>query len=529
MFSVDRRLVSTVLIIVAIGLTGCAAAPGNAGGGTITRTLASDPNGLDPHGPAGASSSVILSYLFDTLVYRDVDNSFKPYLAESWQVASDGRTVDFKLRSDVKFQDGTPLDASAVVFTFERFKEKGGKSPSAPGILDISKVEAVDPTTVRFRFAEPSSTFMGTLALPYSGIVSPTAAKAAGDAFAQQPVGSGAFKLEKWQSGTSITLVRNPDYRWGPPVGKNRGAPYVERLEFKIVPDAPAQLSALQAGNVDMVWVNEPSQLARLKQDEKINLVESGLNSLIYLGFNCRKAPLDDVNVRQALSHAVNKPEMLQTAVGGVGKIAFAPLAETLPGFDPSLKSAELGFDLGQARSGLMAAGFAAGADGSWSKGGQKLALKLVTSTRAPNPAIATILQSQLKALGVAVEVQALDSAAAMDVSAKGQYDLLLWRYDWNDADVLQAYLGTDRIGRTNRVFYSNPKVDQLLASAGHEMDTAARKALYVQAQQLILADAPWQPLYTPTEMVAIRKQVENVSIGYMGRALVNDARVTGR
>ena len=164
------------------------------------------------------------------------------------------------------------------------------------------------------------------------------------------------------------------------------------------------------------------------------------------------------------LAHAVNKDEILSLALGGVGIKAFAPLPPTLPGFDASLAQHELGYDPAKAQALLAEAGFAKGGDGTWTKDGQALKGALLTSNRAPNDAIATLLQSQLKAIGVPVEIQQLDSKAVMEATAAGKFDLLLWRYDWNDPDALNIYLGSDRIGSTNRVAYSNPAVDELLA-----------------------------------------------------------------
>lgn len=501
-------------------------------GGVVTRALTSEPSGLDPHGPPGSGQNVILPYIFDTLVYRDVDNTYKPFLAESWEVAPDGRTITFKLRRGVTFHDRTPMDAQAVVFTFERFKEKGAKNPLAGGIMSITNIETVDSHTVRFHFDQPSAIFFGTISMPYAGIISPTAAREAGDTFAQKPVGTGPFKLEEWQPGVSITLVRNPDYRWGPPVVQNQGPPHVEKAAFKFIPDAATQLAALQAGEVDVLFVNQPEHVLTLRQDKNVQLIEVTLNSLIYLGFNCQKAPFDDVRVRQALAHAVNKAEIIETALGGLGQEAFAPLASTLPGFDPELKDHELGYAPERAKALLSEAGFTQSADGIWVRGeegqpqGLPLRGELLTSTRAPNEAIATMLQSQFKAIGVPVEIQQLDARAVIQTSTKGKYDLLLWRYDWNDADVLNIYLSSDRIGSTNRVFYSNKTVDELLERAMRELDEEARQQLYVEAQKIILTEAPWQPLYSPLDVIAIHSRVENALIGSMGRVLLNDARV---
>ena len=181
-----------------------------AGGGTFTRAIASEPADLDPHGAVSSGKSVILPYLLDTLVYRTVTNEFVPYLAESWEIAPDATSVTFKLKAGVTFQDGTPLDADAVIFTFQRFQELGARSPYAGAIMNIAAMEATDAQTVVFRFKEPTTTFLSTLASTYAGIISPTAAKAAGDTFAQNPVGSGPYRLAEWRAGVSLTLCAQP-------------------------------------------------------------------------------------------------------------------------------------------------------------------------------------------------------------------------------------------------------------------------------------------------------------------------------
>jgi len=480
----------------------------------VTRALTSEPGGLDPQGAAGAGQNAILPYLFDTLVYRDLDNSYKAYLAEKWEISEDGMQATFFLRKNIQFHDGSPLDAEAVKFTFDRLIAQGQKSVLASMVTVIETIEVVDAATVRFNFKEPSSTFMSSIANPYAGIVSPTAVQTLGEGFSMKPVGSGAFMLEKWEPGVSVTLAKNSNYAWAPVVVKNQTAPQIDRLVFKILPDVSQQISALEAGEVDVLFINQTSHVARLQKDPNVELIETTLNSLVYLGFNLKKAPFDDIRVRQALSHAINKEELVKTALGGIGTEAFSPLAPTLPGFDESVKSEALGYDPEKAKSLLKEAGF----------DGKPFKVTLLTSTRPPNQALATVLQSQMKAVGVQLEIQQLDSTAAQDAATKGDYDLMLWRYDWNDADVLRVYLSSERIGRTNRNFYSNAKVDELLEQAAHEMNEEVRNSLYLDAQKLILQDAPWQPLYTPKDYVAIRKDVTGVVMGPMGRMLMNDA-----
>lgn len=524
-----RRLsLASLVFILLLAACGAATPAGTGQGGVIKRALVSEPPSLDPNGPAGSGQNVILPYIYDSLVYRDTDNTYKPFLAESWEIAPDGKAITFKLRPGLTFHDATPLNAEAVVFTYDRLRDKGSKSPLASGVATITAIDALDAQTVRFVFSQPTPTFLGTASMPYAGIVSPQAVQTQGAAFGQQPVGSGPFKLKEWQPGVSVTLAPNPDYRWAPAGLKQDSRP-TATLVFKFIPDATTQLTALQAGEADIVFVNQPEHIARLQQDKNVRVVETPLNGLVYLGFNCQKAPYDDPLVRQALSYAINKDEIIQVALGGLGQHAFAPLASSLPGFDPSLKRYELGYDPARARALLAEAGFSQGADGAWRRGADKLGGVLLTSSRAPNDAVAILLQSQLKAVGVPVEIRQLDSSAATEASTKGQFDLLLWRYDWNDADVLNIYLSSANIGRTNRVFYSNPTLDDLLTKAGRTMDEKARADLYVEAQKVILTDAPWQPLYVPVDVTAIRTRVQGALIGPMGRMLLNDAHVAGK
>lgn len=491
----------------------------------VARAITTEPGSLDPQGVVGSGVNVILPYLFDTLVYRDVDNAYQPYLAEEWEISADGKQLTFALREGIKFHDGTPLDAEAVKFTFDRLIEQGQRSVLASAVSIIDTIEVVDTRTIRFNFKESSSTFLGSLSLPYAGIVSPTAVQESGEVFGQKPVGSGAFMLEKWEPGVSITLVKNPDYAWAPSSVKNQGAPHLDRLVFKVLPDVAQQVAAFQAGELDMLFINQPSHLKTLQSDPNAEIVETTLNSIVYLGFNVKKPPFDDLKVRQALSHAVNKAEIVEIALGGIGEPIFAPIAPTIPGFDSSLKSYELGFDLEKARLILVQAGFEQAIDGSWRKDGQPLTFSILTSTRPPNQAIATVLQSQMKAFGVPVEINTLDSTAAQEAATQGDYEVMLWRYDWNDADVLRIYLSSSRIGRTNRSFYTNTEVDDLLERAAREMDDTLRSELYKKAQQLILQDAVWQPLYTPKDYIAIRKNLTDVQMGSMGRMLLNDAK----
>ena len=519
-----------LFLALAVTVTACSPPPATAkaGGGELSRAMTSEPTEIDPQGAANAGLNLVLPYVFDTLITRQKDGTYVGLLAESWQPSADGKSLDVKLRPGVKFHDGSKLDAAAVVFTFERFKSVGSKSPIAGDVKAIMRVEALDDLTVRFGFDKPTATFLSTLTMPYAGIMSPQAVKAAGDEVGSKPIGTGPFKLGEWKRGTSITLVRNPEYQWGTPEAQNRGPVHVDKLVFKVIPDATTQLSAVQSGDVDVAFVNEPSQLAKLEKTSGVRVERVNLDALIFLGYNCAKPPFDDVRVRQALSYAVNKDEIIQTALSGLGAVAGTPLTPGSLGYNAELGKYGQGFDPAKSRSLLAEAGFRQAADGSWERDGKKLAGKLLTSNRAPNEAIATVLQSQLKAIGVPVEIQQLDSAAVQKATTEGAFDLLLWRYEWNDPDGLNVFLSSSRIRQTNRVFYSNKEVDALLDRGQRELDPEKRVQIYADAQKIILAESPWQPLYTPAEGMAVRDRVSGLKVGALGRMLVNDVTLKG-
>ncbi len=495
-------------------------------GGRVVRAMTSEPANLDPQGPPSSGLNLILPYLFDTLVVRDATNQIHPLLAEHWAMGEQGKVLTMTLKANVTFHDGTPLDADAVLRTFRRLAETGTASPIYDGIQQIRSVDVVDAHTVRFQFAEPSPTFWSTISMPYASILSPDSIEQATTDPDRPLVGSGPFRLRSWDPGRAITLESNPDYAWSPPIVENQEAPHLAELTFRIIPDATTQLLALQSGEVDILFVNQPEHLRALENDQEITLHSAVLNSLVYLGFNCAKPPLDEPAIRRALSHAVDKQEILDLALGGIGQVAFAPLPPTLEGFDSGLQTYASGYDPDQAIKGLETAGFTRTVDNGWERATQTLALELLISTRAPNADIAALLQSQFKAVGVPVIIRQVDSRAVMQTTAEGAYDLLLWRYDWNDPDALRIFFSSPRIGRTNRIYYSNPLVDALLEEGAHTLDNTARQRIYSEAQRLMLLDAPLQPLYNPVDVIAVRNRVVGAQVSYMGRLLLNDVRI---
>jgi peptide/nickel transport system substrate-binding protein len=252
------------------------------GGGTLVTTIPLEPTVVDPQSAQNPGLDVLLPYLFDTLVVRGPDNRLVPSLAESWQVDPDGKSITMKLRTGVSFQDGNPLDAQAVQFTFRRFKQSGSASPIYGAIQKISDIQVVDESTIRFTFDEPTADFWNAIASPYAGIISPASAELAAKSGSGHVVGSGPFMPASTPPDEPLTLIRQVGYHWGPPVTTNRDATFIAAVAFKVIPDPAAQVAALQAGQVDAIFVNGTDEWLKLQKDPAVQLIEETRGSMTY-------------------------------------------------------------------------------------------------------------------------------------------------------------------------------------------------------------------------------------------------------
>src|SRR5262245_35597902 len=233
-----------------------------------------------------------------------------PRLATSYEVMSPTK-VRFKLRPGVKFHDGTPFNAAAVKFTFERAFKSDPPARWASLAGPIAAAEVVDDLTVDIVTKEPYGPILRSMAMLYVSIVSPTAVQKQGEGFLRAPVGTGPFKFVEWRTNTQIVIERTPDY-WGDK------AP-MDRVVFQVIPEEGARMIALQAGDADMVMFPPTTQLEQFRKDPKYTVHEAPGLRVVYIGLNLKMPPLDDVRVRQALLQAVDRKAILDNVVEGLG------------------------------------------------------------------------------------------------------------------------------------------------------------------------------------------------------------------
>src|SRR5207245_9785381 len=277
-------------------------------GGTLTIVRPTDPVSLDPNLETTAPGAWVYFTMLEGLLTLDEKMQIKPLLAASYEVMSPTR-VRFKLRPGVKFHDGTPFNAAAVKFTFDRALR--GTPParwaSLAGSLDGAEV--VDDLTVDVVTKEPYGPILRTLAMYCMSMVSPTAVQKMGADFSRAPVGTGPFKFVEWKTNTHVIIERNPDY-WGDKA-------LVDRVIFKVVPEEGARMIALQTGDADMVLFPSPAQLPALRKDPKFTVHETTGIRVVFVGLHAGLSPLDDVRVRQALLHAVDRKALLDNTMEG--------------------------------------------------------------------------------------------------------------------------------------------------------------------------------------------------------------------
>jgi peptide/nickel transport system substrate-binding protein len=531
---------AAVLVLV---LSGCGAAgnsnsavqasgggqAGQAEGGNLTYALATSPDTLDPHRSGLAVTVRAIRTIYDNLVVQLSDGSIKPWLAKEWSVSEDGKSYTFKLREDVKFHDGTPFNAEAVKFNLDRVIDPATKAANSLALIrPYSSSEVIDEYTIKVNLEQPSQAFLGNLSQALLGIVSPTAAKKYGDQLGKNPVGTGPYTFVKWDENADIVVAKNKDYNWAPETVENEGAPHLDTITFKIVPEEATRIGSVQSKQVLAAETVPPQNIAALKNDPNQQLLQANTVGLPYtLFFNLRKAPWDDVKVRQAVQSAVDVESIVKTLYLGNYERAWSALSPGILGYDASLEGS-INPDINKANQLLDEQGWVKGADGIREKDGKKLTLHYVDGSpnREKRNDIAAIIQQQLKQVGIAVEVEITKDIATV-VYQNWDYDLYGNSQVNSDPNALYAFYHTSAEGeRPTLSGLSDPKIDKLLEQGAVETDPDKRVDIYNQIQQYLIDQAVILPIYVFPYTVAASKSVQGIKFDSLGYPLFNDVRI---
>jgi len=465
-------------------------------GGTLVVAFNADPETLDPHITTALLASRVLALIHDNLINRDYDGSFKPALAEKWDISSDGKVYTFTLKKGVKFHSGKDFSSADVKYTFQRWLNTE-KSPTSFAIKPIDKIEAPDPQTVRFTLKEPYNIFLDQLAGAWAVMLNQaTVDKAGNDYGITVADGTGPYKFVSWTRNQKIVLARNDAYTWGSSMFQNQGPAYVDGVEIRIIPEDNTRLAEFQAGNVHLVQDVPQGDVERLNTTPGVSIVKYDQLQTSYLGFNTRKPPFDDPRVRQAVNLAINRDEIVTGANFGLGAPARTMLTPSTPFYWTGSDQAAPTFDSAKAGSLLDQAGWSPGAGGIREKDGQQLILPLWIINPGTSVLQAQILEQQLAKIGVKVDTKQYEQTAWFAAARSGeQVGFIIGIFFENPDGTLYFYFYSKQQPAPNRFSYAAPEVDKWLEDSRVNPDQNAVRQDYENVQKKIIEDAVTAPL----------------------------------
>lgn len=495
-------------------------------GGELVLVSTEEPDTLDAQKTGTAATGLLMRYLGDTLVTKDLKGNFTAALARSWTASRDGLTWTFQLRTDVKFHDGTPLTAEAVKASIERALAPETKSPIAGALFGpVAGVTASGPSTLQIRLKQPFAPFLDNLTDPRAMILSPQAVRTLGDRFGRSPVGTGPFKFQEWRSADRIIFARNPDYRWAPAYA-HAGPPFVDRIVVRIMPESAAQVAAFERGEISVLSV-PPTDVRRLRATNKypfFSFLRKGVG--LFMEFNVTKEPFSDIRVRRAMNHAIEKNSVLQIGLEGLGEIAHGPLPPSIWGYWDGIADYAPKYDPARAKALLAEAGWRQrSTGGALEKDGKPFSFVLFAAPIDTWRRSAQIVQAQLRAYGVAMEIQTFEFGTLLSKLRAGEHTAEFMGYTYTSPDIVQVWFHSSNIG-TGLTFTHNkdPKLDAMIDASRRETDQTKRLALYRDIQKYIVDQALWVPLWTNTNYVAVQPNVDGAKIHPDGFVVLNDA-----
>jgi len=529
-----RGLLFTVLLVATIFVIGGCARPTTPSEGEVTRPSAEKPIsggtvifaragdsvGLDPAIVVEGESTKVCDNLYDGLVrYKSGSTEIEPALAENWETSSDGLTWTFHLRAGVNFHDGTLCDANAVVFSFDRQANPqhpahkfGGEFAywKAMGVGGIIKdVKAIDDSTVQITLKRRYAPLLSILAMNFLSVVSPDAVNEYKDEYFKHPVGTGPFKFVEWVKGDHITLERNAEY-WG-------GAPYLEKVIFRVVPEETTRFLSLRDGSADLMEGLSPKTVTSAQGNSALRVYEAPGMNVAYVAINCKHKPLDDLRVRTALNLGVDRDGLVRSLYQNLAVAAKNPLPPSLWGYNDQVP--DLKRDVAKARQLLVEAGYGQGLKVSlWAMGSGRPYMT------EPGK-VAEFLQANWREIGVEAKIQSIEIGTYLAKLQKGEHELALagWIADNGDPDnFLYGLFDPNSMGSTSYLSYVNQNLHQVLIQAQQETDQTKRSELYRFAQDTIAKDLPYIPLVHAKNIACSRAVVHGYQLQPTGKQLLH-------
>ena len=496
------RFCGCLLVLGCVLLTGCKGRVEDSS--TVTMILESSPNNLDLRQGTDAQSERVGGLIFDALVKKDEHYELRPWLATSWE-QPDALTWVFHLRDGVRFQDGRPLEAADVAYTIDSLIDGSLVTAKSGSFAAVARSETRDRLTVVVHMKRPDAGLLFNVSDGLFGVVPRRSGKDLG----LHPVGSGPFEFVSAVQDKEVVLERNHEYWAGMAAAPVEGR-RIERVRFEVVPDAITSALELQKGSADIASNVVTLDMVHTLESRPNLGVESGPGSpVVYMTFNVTDPLLKDRRVRQAVACAIDRQAIVDAIWRGQARLTntLLPAGHWAAASDAEL--AHYPHDVARAERLLQEAGFPAGKDGV------RLRLTLKTSTDETTRLMAAVLQQQMRAAGIRLEIRSAEFGTFYSDVTRGAFEIyaLRWIGSNEDPDIFRYAYATGSFPPKggNRGRYSNPRVDALLAEAAGSSDRAVRKADYLQVQQILAEELPGIPLWSPNNEVVHTRRVEGI------------------
>lgn len=464
-------------------------------GGVLVYVTGTDAQTLDPQFVTDIPTFRVVRAIYEPLTQQDESGKIVPALATSWSLSDDKRTWTFKLRQGVKFHDGTPFNAAAVKFTFDRLLDPATGSPRRSTLIAVKETKVVDDYTVEVVTKEPYAPLLAQLSAYNVSILSPTQAAKVGADLRKAPAGTGPFRLKAWQPGEKVELVRNDEY-WG-------GRPHLNGVEIRAVPEDSARVLQLLSGQADAMVGVPTVMLKKLESTPSVKVIRKTGYRTIYLGMNVSKPPFDDVRVRRAVALAIDKPALVSGVLSGVGTLGGSFESVAIENSAVDLKPYP--HDKAQARALLKEAGY---------PNGFETEFIVPTGLYIMDRRLGEAIQAQLAEVGIRAQIRTPEASAYLTTLADRKAPLFLGGKGspTGDMDLTQT-LSNGSGQRMNHFDLRNEEVDRLIAAQRVATDPQERRRVLHDLQHAVYREVPHITLYYEDQIFATSSKVHDVDV----------------
>ena len=510
-----RRLVPLICLLFCCACTKGGAEPKAqskggppAYGDALVNASIGEPSNLIPILSSDSASSDIAGHVYNGLVRYDKNLKLEGDLAKSWEVSKDGLTITFHLRHGVKWHDGQPFTSRDALYTYRVTIDPKTPTAYSEDFKQVESAQALDPYTFRVRYGKPFAPALASWGMPVLPAHLLEGKEITKSPLTRSPVGTGPYVFRQWIPGQKVTLAANPDY-W-------EGKPYIARYIYRIIPDSSTMYMELKSGGVDLMPLS-PVQYRRQTDTPdfraRFNKYRYASPGFTYLGYNLRLPLFQDVRVRQAITAAINKDEIVQGVLLGMGEAAHGPYKPGTWAYKARVD--DPAYDPAHAVALLKEAGFLPGPDGMLVKDGKPFSFTIMTNQgNDQRLKCAQIIQRRLKKVGIDVKIRVMEWASFLNnFIDKGRFEVVLLAWSISqDPDQYDIWHSSKTEPKElNFIHYKNPEVDRLLVEGRGTFDIEKRRACYYRIQDILAHDQPYTFLYVPDALPVVSSRFRGI------------------